>query len=275
MRVLITGAAGQLGQALLVAAPVYAQVLGLNRQQLDITQSASIKQYIADFLPDIVINAAAYTNVDQAELQPKLAFAVNTQGTENLALACAYHSNIKLIHLSTDYVFDGTASQPMTANTKPNPINEYGKSKLAGELAIQRTLPKNSVIVRTSGLYSRAPNSQNFYQTMKRLMLAGKSIKVVDDQITVPTDAAWLAQWLWQLVASIQNQCINGVLHAVNGQAVSWYEFAGAIQQKLLEKGELKQPLDIQPISTAEYIKMQNRVVAARPSYSVLKNSWY
>lgn len=271
MRVLITGAAGQLGQALLATVPQYIKVLGLNRQQLDIIQFESIKQSIAGFLPDIVINAAAYTNVDQAEQQPELAFAVNAQGAENLALACAQYPNVKLIHISTDYVFDGTANQPITVSAQPNPINEYGKSKLAGELAVLKLLPERSVVVRTSGLYSRVPNSQNFYQTMKRLMLAGKPIKVVDDQITVPTDAAWLAQWLWQLVAAMQNQGVQSVLHAVNGQVGSWYEFACAIQQELLEMGELKQPVDIQPISTAEYIKMQSRVVAARPEYSALK----
>lgn len=270
MKVLITGAAGQLGQALLATAPQNIEVQGLSRQQLDITQFDAVKQTVSVFQPDIIVNTAAYTNVDQAEQEPELAFAINAQGAENLALACARYPHTKFIHISTDYVFDGTANQPIAADAQPNPINEYGKSKLAGEQAVLKILPKNSVIVRTSGLYSRASNRQNFYQTMKRLMLAGKSIKVVNDQITVPTDVAWLAQWLWQLATGMQNKHIDGVLHVVNGQACSWYEFACAIQQELLEKGELKQPVEIQPISTAEYIQMQSRVVAARPGYSVL-----
>lgn len=270
MKVLLTGASGQLGQALQQQQPAGIELLALTRQQLDITADTQVMPLLQQQGIDLVINCAAFTAVDVAEAQPQQAYAVNEQGAKNLAFACQ-QQGARLIHLSTDYVFSGNARQPISEQQRPQPINHYGQSKLAGEQAIQRLLPQHSVIVRSSALYS--DQGLNFATRIKQRLLQDLPLQVVADQITVPTACDALSQWLWQLVAVMQQRPVSGIYHRVGPQACSWYEFACCIQQQLWQSGQLTQLRPIQAISTAAYMQQQAHKVAPRPAYSVLANS--
>jgi len=266
----LTGANGQLGktiQKLWDAAPIHDcfHLLAFDKQQLDITDPQSLQRALNGLKVDVIINAAAYTAVDAAEeseVNADLAFAINEQGPKNLA-RWAQAADARLIHISTDFVFDGTASIPYQTDAKPNPRGVYAASKLAGEQAVLEVLPNNATILRASWLYSQY--NGNFVKTMLRLLATRESIAVVDDQIGAPTSTRPLSELLFNIAASENG---NGIYHWSDDGSISWYDFAVAIQEEGIDAGLLAHSIPIEPITTAEY-----STLAARPAYSVLDRS--
>lgn len=245
MKVLLTGSQGQLGQAIVAAyhQQINIELFALNRQQLDITKPEAIKQTLLSYQPDVVINCAAYTAVEQAEQDTDNCFLINAKAAAFLAEEC-HNAGILLIHFSTDYVFDGKKTEPYTEHDAPNPLNIYGKSKLAGELLIQQTCEKY-LILRTSWLFSEY--GHNFYLTMQKLAQQQQTIKVVNDQIGGPTYAGNLASVVMKLLQQYQQHgsLVYGLYHYCDQPYVSWYQFACAI---FTEK-----PVSILPVSATQY----------------------
>ena len=261
MKVLITGSDGQLGQIL--QATLSEHLLEAHdRPTLDLQDTAAVAAKFAEFKPDVVINAAAYTAVDKAESDVELATAINTTAAATLARECATH-NARLIHISTDFVFDGTQSTPYKPEDTCNPISVYGQTKRDGELAILECLPHRSLIIRTAWLYSSVGN--NFVKTMLRLMKERTQLKVVADQVGTPTNAATLAAVICEL---IPQQDVSGIYHWTDAGTASWYDFAVAIYEEATALGMLNSNLDIMPIPASEY-----PTPARRPAYSVLDKS--
>jgi dTDP-4-dehydrorhamnose reductase len=258
VRALVTGATGQLGVELLRTAPGEVDVVGVAHAQCDIADAAEVDAAIRSHRPDIVINAAAFTPVDKAESVPELAFSVNAIGAGNVARA-AERGGARVVHISTDYVFDGTAREPYKPGTLPHPINVYGRSKLAGEQEVGRA-SSNSLIVRTGWLY--AGHGKNFFRTILAALQSSKSLRVVNDQIGVPTAARSLAMIIWDCAVRSD---LRGVQHWVDGDSASWYDFALSIQQIAVERNLLCETRQIVPITSDEY-----RAAASRPPFSVL-----
>lgn len=258
MKVLITGKNGQLGHELQQTAPQGVEVFAFDSSELNIADQTSVQKVIAHIKPNLVINAAAYTAVDKAENDEQAAYAVNAKGPEYLALACKEIS-ARLIHVSTDFVFDATKNTPYDTNDKTNPLGVYGASKLAGEQAITNNHADNSVIIRTSWVYSSHGN--NFVKTMLRLMAEKPELGVVSDQIGSPTWAKGLAKTCWAF--SINNE--NGIYHYSDLGVASWYDFAVAIQELGLEQGILSNSIPVKPIKAQAY-----PTPAKRPAYSVM-----
>ncbi|MEH6649460.1 MAG: dTDP-4-dehydrorhamnose reductase [Motiliproteus sp.] len=259
MKLLLTGADGQFGRCLQDRAGDH-QLIALNRHGLDITDAKAVSDCLQQHRPDIVINGAAYTDVDRAESEPEKAYAVNRDGAANLAHACA-KLDIPLIHISTDYVFDGTATTPYKPNDPTNPINVYGKSKLAGEEAIREIWPKH-LIIRTSWLFSEYGN--NFVKTMLRLAKERDEISVVNDQVGCPTYAGHLAE----VALVLLDVSRWGTCHVVGDPAISWHGFANAIRKAASEQKHLQCLPRIIPISTTEY-----PTAALRPLHSQLAST--
>ena len=259
MRVLIAGAEGQIGRALAAGVPPGTEIQALGRARLDITQRAEVAERVGELRPDLVVNAAGYTAVDRAEAEPEAARAVNETGARHLAEAAA-DVGARMLHFSTDYVFDGGQARPYAPSDPPNPLNEYGRSKLAGERAVLDTLGTQVVVVRTAWVYAR--NGGNFLRTMLRLMAAGGQVTVVADQVGTPTSAASVAQAAWALAGRPD---LHGVAHWTDGGSASWFDFAAAIQEEALGAGLLKAATRLVPVTTEEY-----SAPARRPRYSVL-----
>jgi dTDP-4-dehydrorhamnose reductase len=231
-RVLVTGANGQLGLALKrVAKGVPLDLVFLDKNSLDITNAEAIKEVFAKQSFDVCINSAAYTNVNDAESNKELAFAINATAVEAIARVCKEH-RCWLIHISTDYVFDGTLDRPYTPEDTPNPLNVYGASKLAGEQAIQAVSGTYS-IVRTSWLYSRYGN--NFYTKLQAQLDAGKTLRVTADQKGCPTRAEDLAAHLLTGIAS--QQLPKGISHYCGNEIMTWLDLARRFfpKQKVLK----------------------------------------
>lgn len=257
--VLITGAGGQVGRSLMGSAPPASDIRTVTHKELDITDGRAVSEYVREHSPDVIINAAAHTAVDRAESEAELARRVNTDGPRHLAVA-ARASGARLIHISTDFVFDGAASVPYRPDAPPNPLSVYGASKRAGEQAVQETLPQRSVIVRTAWVYAAEGN--NFVRTMLRVMKANGAVRVVADQVGTPTAARFLGEALWKIV---QNPDIDGVHHWTDAGVASWYDFAVAIAEEGAQLGLVPDTVAVTPIGTADY-----PTPARRPSYSVL-----
>ena len=271
MVVLVTGSAGQLGQSLQFIAPNYPDVhfVFCSSAELDITNLNNVKQIFKQFKPNFCINAAAYTAVDKAESEPEKACLINVIGAKNLAEVCKEHDTI-LLHVSTDFVFDGTSpfdfaqddalsvTNGYIENDIPNPTGVYGQTKLEGEIEIQKTWEKH-FIIRTSWVYSQFGN--NFMKTMLRLASERDTISVVDDQIGTPTNAVDLAQALLKIIQYCQTELVEvfGVYNYSNEGQCSWYDFA----KKIFEINNIT--INLQPIPTTAF-----PTPAKRPSYSVL-----
>ena len=262
MKVLVLGCNGQLGCSLTDTAPEEAEVIGLDLPDIDITDAAAILELCRESKPDIVINAAAYTAVDKAESEQELAASVNVEGARNIAIA-SRAIDAKLIHISTDYVFDGKSSTPYRPDAKINPINVYGQTKRDGELAVLEETAGSGTVIRTSWLYSKY--GQNFVKTMLRLMKEKDEIGVVSDQFGAPTWASSLAKVVWAFASEHKH---SGVFHWSDGGNTSWYEFAVAIQEEGLERGLLTRAIPISPLPTTDY-----KTIADRPMYTVLDSS--
>tara|TARA_B110000503_G_scaffold138918_1_gene226068 strand:+ start:40 stop:909 length:870 start_codon:yes stop_codon:yes gene_type:complete len=254
---LVTGGNGQLGSELREIAPNYPDYnfLFTDVKQLDITNHPAVKEFIEIHNINIIINCAAYTAVDKAESEPELADAINHLALANFA-RLSKDNKIKLIHISTDYVFDGTNHKPYAETDTPNPQSGYGKTKLDGELAMQQIKPANSIIIRTSWVYSKFGN--NFVKTMLRLAETRDEISVVADQIGTPTNAADLAEAILNILPQISNETAE-LFHYSNEGVCSWYDFAKAIFE--IDGLTIK----ANPIESAQY-----PTPAERPFYSVL-----
>lgn len=262
MVVLVTGANGQLGQSLQFISKNYPKIdfVFCDSKDLDITNFENVHTIFEKHKPQFCINAAAYTAVDKAESEPENATAINVTGAKNLAEICKKHDTI-LVHVSTDFVFDGNSNVPYTEIDIPNPTGIYAQTKLDGEKAIQAIWNKH-YIVRTSWVYSQFAN--NFMKTMLRFGRERDTLSVVNDQIGTPTNAVDLAKTLVEMV--IKNNSHNlenfGIYNFSNQGQCSWYDFAKAI----FENNKIN--IDLKPIPTSSY-----PTPAKRPPYSVLDKS--
>lgn len=259
MNILLTGAGGQLGWELQRTKPPEMALTALSSADLDITDPKKIATALATHTPDVIINAAAYTAVDKAESDEERAFLVNGEGPGYLAQA-AHDGGIRLIHISTDFIFDGQKSSPYLPNDPPNPLSVYGRSKLLGEeriLAINGG--QNTTIIRTAWVYSS--HGHNFVKTMLRLLQERESLSIIADQIGTPTWAHDLALAVW----SALTRGITGTHHWTDAGVASWYDFAVAIMEEALTVGLINTRPMIRPIATADY-----PLPAKRPPYSVL-----
>jgi len=258
--ILVTGGNGQLGSELKEIASNYQDYnfLFTDVKDLDITNHKAVAAFIESNNITVIINCAAYTAVDKAEYEPELSDAINHLAVANFA-QIAKNKNIKLIHISTDYVFDGTNHKPYVETDTPNPKSVYGQTKLDGELAMQRINPINSIIIRTSWVYSKFGN--NFVKTMLRLAESRKEISVVADQIGSPTNAADLAKAILIILPKIKNEIVE-IFHYSNEGVCSWYDFA--INIFLISNLKTK----IKSTTTSEY-----PTIAKRPEVSVLNNN--
>tara|TARA_R110000796_G_scaffold77799_6_gene173845 strand:- start:22141 stop:22962 length:822 start_codon:yes stop_codon:yes gene_type:complete len=255
-RILVTGASGQLGLSLQDLASEYSEVefVFKNSKDLNITDKEEVNKIFETRGFHYCINCAAYTNVEQAEKSPEIAHKINAEAVKNLALTCK-HYDVTLIHISTDYVFDGEKGLPYTVDDQPNPINVYGKSKWEGEKYIQEILDKYYV-VRTSWLYHKI-HGNNFYKTILKKANKGEELHITDAQLGCPTNAVNLAKYLLTLVGKSNQQ--YGTYHFTDGKAMSWYGFA----LNILEENGLK--------NTTTIAKENNyRSFAKRPKFSVL-----
>ena len=259
MNVLIVGANGQLGRALQETAPSNANVTPRDIPDLDIVDTSAVLRVCRESSPDVVINAAAYTAVDKAESESDLAHAINVEGVRNLAAASA-DVGASLIHVSTDFVFDGTSSTPYRPEDEPSPVSVYGRTKHEGEVAVRELRPGSGTVVRTAWLYGE--HGGNFVKTMLRLMRERDEISVVADQTGTPTWASSLAGALWGLAAQ---SGLSGIFHWTDGGQATWHEFANAVQEEALSLGILKKAIPVHAITTDEY-----PTPAQRPKYSVL-----
>jgi dTDP-4-dehydrorhamnose reductase len=255
MRIIVIGAGGQLGTALMTR--LSGEIVPVGSKDLDIADSAQVERVIFESGPDLVINAAAYNLVDRAEDENELAFAVNATGPKLLAEACV-RLDIPLVHIGTDYVYGGTRSnqQPYTESDRPSPNSQYARSKLAGEAAVINACPKHFVL-RTCGLYGRAVSAGkgNFVQTMLRLGRERGAVSVVDDQWCTPTFAGDLAGAITELVGTRK----YGLYHATNSGSTTWCNFA----REIFRLRGMNVP--VTAITTAQF-----NAKASRPTYSVL-----
>jgi dTDP-4-dehydrorhamnose reductase len=261
-RALITGAGGQLGLALQERPPDGWYVTGCGTEELDVTDADRVRAVLERERPTVVIHTAAYTDVDAAESAAERAEAVNARGTAHVAEA-ARAVGARLLHISTDFVFDGASGRPYTPTDAPHPLGIYGRTKLAAEREAVRILGDRALIVRTAWVYSR--HRQNFALTMLRLMRERDQIGVVSDQVGTPTWAGSLAEAIWTAAARPE---LSGVLHWTDAGVASWYDFAMAIQEEAFALGLLERAVPVRPLRTEEY-----PTPARRPSYSVLDKS--
>ena len=254
MRVLITGANGQLGGALQRTAPAWADINAIDVEDVDLTDSAMLTARLVVEAPDVIINAAAYTAVDRAESEEALARAINSVAVATMVEAMAGAGG-KVVHVSTDYVFDGSSAQPYVTLAERNPQSVYGRTKAEGE----DQLRPEDLLVRTAWVYEAG--GANFVRTMIRLMNEREELGVVADQIGSPTWATGLARTIWALVE--MGAC--GTFHHADDGAISWYDFAVAIAEEAHALGLVKRIPVIRAITTADY-----PTPARRPAYSLL-----
>jgi len=257
--ILLIGATGQIGHALRDPLSRLGAVVAPERDTLDLTAPDTIRDAVHDAAPDVIVNAAAYTDVDRAEEEPERAAAVNARAPGVLAEAAA-EAEARLVHYSTDYVFDGTTDTPYTEADSPNPINVYGRTKHEGEVAIRESGAR-SLILRTGWVYS--DRRSNFLRSMLRLADEGEPLTVVDDQIGAPTSATWVADATAAVLRRLDEGKIpdaDGLYHLAASGQTSWYGFAKAIFAQFGRPDVV-----VEPIASDEY-----PTAAERPAYTVL-----
>jgi dTDP-4-dehydrorhamnose reductase len=259
MKVMVTGALGQVGRAFVNAVPAGTQIIAVAHGDLDIGVAAAVERLVDSTQPDVIVNAAAYTAVDRAETEVEQARLVNTVGPAHLARAAA-RRGARLIHISTDFVFDGMSSVPYRPDDPTNPLSVYGATKLAGEEAVREFLAERSVVLRTAWVYDAA--GRNFLLTMLRLMREHGMVRVVADQFGTPTAAHSIASAIWALIA---NPTLAGTYHWTDSGVASWYDFAVAIAEEWALATKAESPAKVIPIGATEY-----PTPAQRPRFSVL-----
>ncbi len=262
---LVTGVTGQVGSELMKSLQGLGEVKGVSRNEVDLSDPEQIRKVLEQLRPDVIINPAAYTAVDKAESEAELAASINARAPQVFAEE-AKKKDILLIHFSTDYVFDGQKNEPYNESDATYPINIYGRTKLAGEQAVQQQ-NGDYLILRTSWVYSR--HGQNFFNSMKRLMQEREELGIVDDQTGSPTSATFIASRTAAIVKKAivekqQNRFESGIYHLTAGGQTNWYQFALAIKNKLQAEG-VENLAALKPIKTAEY-----PTPAKRAAYSVL-----
>ncbi len=262
MKILVTGGSGQLGRELMDTCPSDYNFTSFSSSELDISDTSQVSRAVRELCPDVIINAAAYTAVDLAESDSERAYAVNSKGAANIAGAAA-GCGARLVHISTDFVFDGMKSSPYLPDDPPCPLNIYGKTKLSGENEVKTILKGRAVIIRTSWLYSCY--GKNFVKTMLSLMRERDELRVVSDQAGTPTWARGLAEAVWKTVS---RPAITGILHWSDSGIASWYDFACVIARKAAVSGMIDRRPQIVPVTTSAF-----PTAARRPSYSVLDKS--
>ena len=251
-RVLITGSAGMLGTELVRLSQREFDVTPADLGEFDIRDGVATDAFVAGATPDVVINCAAYTDVDGAESNQEAAFDVNATGAGNIA-AAAERGGARLVHVSTDYVFDGTGDRPYTETDEPGPTSVYGRSKLAGERVVLEA-SRDALIVRTAWLYGHA--GPNFIEKMLALASSGRPLRVVEDQVGAPTNVRDLARAILELIAVRA----SGVVNATNRGACSWFEFA----REILDRAGYRDT-PVEAVTSEEFVRP-----APRPGYSVL-----
>ncbi|OCW96332.1 dTDP-4-dehydrorhamnose reductase [Alishewanella sp. HH-ZS] len=266
LKVALTGANGQLGYQLAKKLADKVTLLALDRAALDIANNAQVEQTLLAFAPDVIINAAAYTAVDKAEQEPELAKAINATGPQNLAKVAAKLDAV-LIHVSTDYVFDGCSDNPYVESDATNPQSMYGLTKLWGEQAIAKYCAKH-IILRTSWVF--AEHGNNFVKTMLRLAQSRSELGVVADQIGGPTYAGDIAEAIISILAQLNHTGDNrfGLYHYSGAPYVSWHQFACGIFQNAFDQQLIANPPKVNAITTAQY-----PTPAKRPAFSILNCS--
>ena len=271
MKILITGQHGQVSQALQQRLPPLGELIVLGREQLDLTNVDQIRQQVRAHRPDLIINAAAHTAVDQAESEPEVAFAINAIAPGILAEE-AKALGAPLIHYSTDYVFDGSKPAPYTETDTPNPLGVYGQSKLAGEQAIA-AVGGEHLILRTSWVYSN--HGKNFLLTMQRLLQEKPQMRIVADQIGAPTWAGTIADSTRALIEHWQAGAAGawGVYHLTAQGETSWFGFAEAIGEHLRTTG--KACSELEPIPSSAYPTPAKRPLNSRLDCSLLQQQWH
>jgi len=270
MKILLIGRHGQVAQELQLSLAGVGELIVLGREQLDLAEPERIRQQVRAHRPDLIINAAAHTAVDQAESEPELAFAINATAPGVLAEEAAA-LGVPLIHYSTDYVFDGSKAEPYSEADQPNPLGVYGRSKLAGEQVI-REVGGAHLILRTSWVYSQ--HGRNFLLTMQRLLQEREELKVVDDQIGAPTWAGSIASATAQLIERWRSGQAGpwGVYHLTASGETSWFGFASAIAEQL---GRQEKPCArLLPIPSSAYPTPARRPLNSRLSCARLQNDW-
>ena len=258
LRVLLTGANGQLGWELQRSRPAHIELHAHDADTLDITDAQAVLDAVQAIKPDWIINAAAYTAVDKAESETTLAYAVNRDGARHLAEA-ARALNARMVQVSTDFIFDGEQGHPYPPDASPAPLSVYGASKLAGEQTVRDLLGEYALILRTAWVYSS--HGHNFVKTMLRLMGEREQLSIVADQVGSPTWAYGLAQAIWQVTAIN----LHGTHHWTDAGVASWYDFAQAIHDEARALGLLTRDCALRPIATADY-----PTPARRPGFSLL-----
>ena len=254
---LLLGANGQLGRSLQgVLSASKIEFFAAGRADADITDIASVENCVKQTTPSVIVNMAAWTDVDGAELHRDEAFLANATGAEYVAKIAAKY-DILLVHISTDYVFDGTQTTPYQTDDVTNPLSTYGASKLQGELLVRAAHPSGAWIVRTAWLYSQY--GKNFARTIARKGLAGENLAVVNDSFGQPTSALALAR---QIVALVAAHPAAGIFHGTNAGKATWYEFARAIVDPIADHGS------VTPVSSSAF-----PTLAVRPKYSVLDHT--
>jgi dTDP-4-dehydrorhamnose reductase len=262
-KILLIGITGQVGQELQQTLPSIGEVIGVGRPELDLSQPEQIQERIAEIKPNIIVNAAAYTAVDQSESESELAMTINATAPKAIAIA-AQDIGAKVLHVSTDYVFNGQNHTPYKESDRPDPLGVYGKSKLLGEIGVRENGDRH-LILRTAWVYGSRGHG-NFVKTMLRLGAERTELKVVVDQIGSPSWSYDIAIAITQLLAkSLTDESINGIYHFTNSGVASWYDLALAT---FAEAKQLGFPLKVEqviPITTAEF-----PTPTQRPAYSVL-----
>lgn len=263
MKILVIGGQGQVGRELQLTLKKLGDIFSWSRQDIDLSYLDDLYSKIIALSPDVIVNAAAYTAVDKAESESEIAYIINREAPEQMALA-AQSCGATLVHMSTDYVFDGLQGVPYNELDSPNPKSIYGASKLAGEQAI-RTVGCNYAILRTAWVYG-AFGKGNFVKTILRLAKEREVLTIVEDQVSTPTWARDIAQVIAQLIPSLNEQTY-GVYHFTNSGVASWYDLAVATVEEASQLGVPLQVKEIKPIITEEY-----PLPAPRPAYSAMSN---
>ena len=262
MKILVTGGLGLLAHSLREQAGADLTLACFDLPDLDLTQPDTLVRHLDAFRPEVVINTAAYNLVDRCEQERDLSWAVNADGPRTLARLCA-ERGCRLVHYSSDYVFDGAKSTPYVEADAPNPLNHYGAGKLAGEQAVLAASPRN-LVLRTSWLFGPHPTQTKTYlHTVLRLAAAGNALKATTDQASAPTFSPDLARWTWALV----RRDASGLFHAVNDEGLSRFDWTLAILECARESGRLTTVPPVEGVPTAYFTSTMKR-----PGYTVLGN---